>query len=223
MQSILRIYSEYRFDYSNKARNTTDRDRTQSLQPIRQQAVLYWKNSTSHKCVQQTGILLLCRQGDVIDDDDAHLKISVRLISTHQVGQKGTPLAVRCATNKGAQSIDMHAGSTGQQPAVGGQQPTLTAAAAAASKCTGQQPAADGQQPTVEGQQPSLSKTKNEPSNELGGSTVFGAAAQRTLQQPIAEPFTGGAGRQEQQEQAKFKQQLSAGWVQSQSRLTADR
>ena len=33
------------------------------------------------------------------------------------------------------------------------------------------------------------------------GSAVFGAAAQRTLQQPIAEPFTGGAGRQEQQEQ----------------------
>ena len=52
---------------------------------------------------------------------------------------------------------------------------------------------------------------------------MFGAAAQRTLQQPIAEPFTGGAGRQEQQEQAKFRQQLSAGWVQSQSRLTADR
>jgi hypothetical protein len=52
---------------------------------------------------------------------------------------------------------------------------------------------------------------------------VFGAAAQRTLQQPIAEPLTGGAGRQEQQEQAKFRQQLSAGWVQSQSRLIADR
>ena len=87
MQSILRIHSDYRFDYNNKARNTTDRDRTQSLQPIRQ----HWKSRTSHT------ILLLCRQGDVIDDDDAHLKISVRLISTHQVGQKGTPLAVRCA------------------------------------------------------------------------------------------------------------------------------
>jgi hypothetical protein len=115
-----------------------------------------------------------------------------------QVGQQGITLAARCATNKGVQSIDMHAGSTGQQPAVEGQQPTLTAAT---NNCTGQQPAADGQQPTVEGQQPSLSKkkkTKNEPSNKLGGSAVFGAAAQRTLQQPIAEPFTGGAGRQEQ-------------------------
>ena len=129
-----------------------------------------------------------------------------------QVGQQGITLAARCATNKGVQSIDMHAGSTGQQPAVEGQQPTLTAATnncsgrtaayctltAATNNCTGQQPAADGQQPTVEGQQPSLSKTKNEPSNKLGGSAVFGAAAQRTLQQPIAEPFTGGAGRQEQ-------------------------
>jgi len=114
-----------------------------------------------------------------------------------QVGQQGITLAARCATNKGVQSIDMHAGSTGQQPAVEGQQPTLTAAT---NNCTGQQPAADGQQPTVEGQQPSLFKKnpKNEPSNKLGGSAVFGAAAQRTLQQPIAEPFTGGAGRQEQ-------------------------
>ena len=35
-----------------------------------------------------------------------------------QVGEKGTPSAERFATDKGLQSIDMHAGSTGQQPAV---------------------------------------------------------------------------------------------------------
>ena len=49
-----------------------------------------------------------------------------------QVGQQGITLAARCATNKGVQSIDMHAGSTGQQPAVEGQQPALIVAAAEA-------------------------------------------------------------------------------------------
>jgi hypothetical protein len=35
-----------------------------------------------------------------------------------QVGEKGTPSAERFATDKGVQSIDKHAGSTGQQPTV---------------------------------------------------------------------------------------------------------
>ena len=63
-----------------------------------------------------------------------------------QVGQQGITLAARCATNKGVQSIDMHAGSTGQQPAVEGQQPTLTAAN---NNSTGQQPTMEGQQPAL--------------------------------------------------------------------------
>ena len=55
------------------------------------------------------------------------------------------PPAERCATDTGVQSIDMHAGNTGPQPAVGGPQPTLTA-----EHHNGPQPAVlvEGPQPT---------------------------------------------------------------------------
>ena len=78
---------------------------------------------------------------------DGRVSVDVQLIPARQVGKQGTPPVVRlrCATDKGVQSIDLPADSTGHQPAVDGQQPTLTAA----EKITGPQPAVDGQQPAL--------------------------------------------------------------------------
>jgi site-specific DNA-cytosine methylase len=119
---------------------------------------------------------------------DDRVSIDVHLLPARQVGEKGMPPVVRlrCATDKGVQSIDLPADSTGQQPAVTGQQPALTAA-------------------------------ENDPSSELGGSALNQVDA---VQQLNTGPFTD---EEQKQEQAKFRQQLSARWEQSQSGLTADR